>query len=233
MPKPPDTDAQPLLFCPFCRECFEGEKECPEHELALVPFDQLPRDPEAEAGDLPAHDQPVSLLDPRFGRGFVMAGIVVASVGFLMPVLSIATDSRARLFTGFEAASTNAPNLWTVPFVAAMFVWMLARRRTPIAMLGARLAGVVFAIAPLLSLAYTVLKVRQGAAQFAERTHQAMDVGIEYGVAVIAIGGLLWLIGSLRLGVVPQPKGAVQHLPSADPDARSPVEPPARRRRKR
>ncbi|MDQ3036315.1 MAG: hypothetical protein M3Y87_28200 [Myxococcota bacterium] len=231
MPKPPDTDARPLLFCPFCRECFEGEKECPEHELALVPFDALPRDPEVDAGDLPAHDQAVSLLDPRFGRGLVMAGVVVSAVGFLMPVLAIETDSRMRLFTGFEAASTNAPNLWTVPFVAAMFVWVLMRRRTPIAMLGARLAGVVFAIAPLLSLAYTVLKVRQGAAQFAERTHHAMDVGVEYGVAVIAVGGLLLLIGSLRLGVLPIPKG--HHLSSPDPDVRSPVEPPARRRRRR
>jgi hypothetical protein len=232
MPKPPDTDARPLLFCPFCRECFEGETECPEHELALVPFEKLPRDPEVDAGDLPAHDQAVSLLDPRFGRGFVMGGIVLSAVGFLMPVLSLVGDGQSRVWSGFEAASSRAPNLWTVPFVAAMFVWVLARRRTPIAMMGARLAGMVFAIAPLLSLAYTVLKVRQGAAQLADRTHRAMEVGVEYGVVVIALGAVLMLIGSVRLGVLPQPKGAPS---SADPDARSPIEPSARpgRRRRR
>lgn len=225
MPKPPDTDSRPLLFCPFCRECFEGETLCPEHELALVPFDQLPRDPDVDAGDLPAHDQPVSLLDPRFGRGFVMAGVVVSAVGFLMPVLSLDGGAQSRVWSGFEAATTRAPNLWTVPFVAAMFVWVLARRRTPIAMMGARLAGMVFAIAPLLSLAYTVLKVRQGAAQIAERTYRSMEVGVEYGVWVIAAGAVLMLIGSVRLGVLPVPKGAPS---SPDPDARSPIEPSAR-----
>lgn len=226
MPKNPHDDARPLLFCPFCRECFEGEAECPEHELALVPFEKLPRDPDVDAGDLPNHDQPLSLLDPRFGRGLVMAGVIASAVGFAMPVLSIVSAGQVRIFSGFEAAATRAPNLWTVPFVAAMFVWVLMRRRTPLAMLGARLAGVVFALAPLLSLAYTVLKVRQGAAQFAERTHQAMEIGVEYGVWVIALGALFFLLGSARLGVVPLPKGGPS---SADPDARSPVEPPTPR----
>lgn len=205
---PPDPKADaPLLFCPFCRECFEGEKECPEHELALVPFEKLPRDPEEAARELPAHDEPVSILEPRFGRGLVMAGVVTSLVGFALPVLSIATATQTRVFSGFEAAASRAPNLWTVPFVAAMFVWVLARRRTPLQMLGARLAGIVFAIAPLLSLAYTALKVRAGAAQLAERTHQAMEVGVEHGAVVIALGALLLLVGSARLGVLPGAKG--------------------------
>ena len=33
----------PILFCPFCRESFEGEAVCPEHDLELVPIDRLPR----------------------------------------------------------------------------------------------------------------------------------------------------------------------------------------------
>jgi hypothetical protein len=207
MPKPRDNETRPLLFCPFCRECFEGELECPAHELPLVTFEALPRDPADEA-EFPNHDQPVSILDPRFGRGFVMAGVLVSLVGFSMPVLSILSGEQSRVFSGFEAAASRAPNLWTVPFVALMFAWILARRRTPLAMLGARLAGVVFALAPLFSLIYTVLKVRQGAEQWAQQTHRSMVVDIEYGVFVIAVGVLSLLVGSIRFGVLPAPKGA-------------------------
>ena len=42
-------EARPLLFCPFCRECFEGEAQCPEHELALVRFEDLPREEDPDA----------------------------------------------------------------------------------------------------------------------------------------------------------------------------------------
>ena len=31
----------PPLFCPFCEECFEGEARCPEHDIPLVPFEDL------------------------------------------------------------------------------------------------------------------------------------------------------------------------------------------------
>jgi hypothetical protein len=200
MDRPPKSDA-PLLFCPFCRECYEGETKCPEHELALVPFGKLPREEDPEAA--PAHDQPLGAFDPRFGRGFVMAGVLALLVGFAMPFLSVESGTQLRVFSGFEAAATRAPNLWTVPFVAGMFVWILARRRTPLAMLGARLVAIVFAFAPIASLAYTIVKVREGAAQLAERG-QSMAIGIEHGAWVIAAAAALLLVGAMRFGVLPR-----------------------------
>jgi hypothetical protein len=206
MNEPPthERGGRPLLFCPFCKECFEGETVCPEHELALVPFDALPR--EDDRGAIPAHDEPIGLLDPRFGRGLVMLGVALSIVGFVMPVLSVVTDTRSQIWSGFEAATGRAPNLWTIPFVAATFVWMLARRRTPIAMRGARLAGIVFALAPLVSLAYTVTKVRAGAAEQAAASGRALSIGVEAGVWVIAAASLLCLAGSAVLGVLPRAK---------------------------
>ncbi|WP_053234795.1 hypothetical protein [Sandaracinus amylolyticus] len=205
---PPDPGKQqPLLFCPFCRECFEGERECPEHELALVPFDQLPRDPELEGSDLPSHDEPVSMFEPRFGRGLVMAGVALSAIGFALPLLTITTATQTRTFSGFETATGPAPSVWTIPFVAAMFVWILARRRTPLEMLGARLVGVVFALAPLVSLVYTVLKVTKSAEEQSAQTGRLLEVGVEYGAGVLAIAALLLLAGSARLGVIPIPRG--------------------------
>lgn len=227
MPTSQDKDLRPLLFCPFCRECFEGELECPAHELALVAFDALPADP-ADESELPSHDQPVSILDPRFGRGFVMAGVLLSLVGFSMPVFSILSGEQTRVFSGFEAAASRAPNLWTVPFVALMFAWILMRRRTPLAMLGARLAGVVFALAPLISLIYTVFKVREGAEQWAQQMHLRMVVDIEYGVFVIAVGVFFLLFGSIRFGVLPLPQGG----PSDPEPHRRPAEPRKERKQR-
>lgn len=199
--KPPSSDSAPLLFCPFCRECFEGEKECPEHELALVPFEALPREEDPEAP--PAHDEKVAPFDTRFGRGIVIAGIAISLVGFAMPVLEVASGGQTRAFTGLEAAAQRAPNLWTIPFVAGMFAWILARRRTPLQMLGARLVGIVCALAPIMALAYTWVKVEEGARQFEERSGQAMEIAMLPGFWVIAVGAALLLIGSVRLGVIP------------------------------
>jgi hypothetical protein len=213
-----NPEPKPLLFCPFCRECYEGQTECPEHELALVPFHKLPREEDPEAP--PPYDQRLGPFDPRFGRGLIMGGIVLSLVGFLMPLLQLATSTQSREWSGLEIAASRAPNLWTIPFVAATFAWFLARRRTPIAMQGARLAGVVVALAPLVSLAYTLVRIHIHVAHLVERTGRAMSVSLEYGVVVIALGALLLFVGSLRFGVLPAPRGA----PFGEPDGSSPIE---------
>ena len=213
---PPATDA-PLRFCPFCRECFEGETQCPEHELALVPFEALPHEDDPEA--LPSYEEKVAPLDLRFGRGIVMAGIALTLIGFLSPVLDVATATQTRAFSGLEAANLHARSLWTVPFVALMFVWILARRRTPLAMLGARLVALVCALAPLVSLAYTALKVEQGARQITEQSGQSTTVALAWGTWVIGAGAVLLLIGSARLGVIP---GAAKAARSVADRLRSP-----------
>jgi len=137
-----------------------------------------------------------------------MGGIVLSLVGFFSPFFEVVFDERSRVWSGLEAASSRAPNLWTIPFVAAMFFWILARQRTPVAMRGVRLAGIVLAIAPLISLGYTVFKVEQGAAQITERTGQSVHVSLEYGIAVTVLAALLLFVGSLRLGVLPATRGA-------------------------
>lgn len=200
---PPDPT--PLLFCPFCRECFEGPfangpPRCPEHELDLVRFEDLP---EEEASDgLPAPDEPVAPFDPRLGRGLVMLGTALSAVSFALPLVSMRSGERTGVWSAFEAAAREAPNLWTIPFVGAMFVWILARRRTPAQMRGARLVGILLAAAPLASLVYTVVKLRAGAAALTARGHET-SIHVEHGAIAIALACVLLGLGSLRLGVPP------------------------------
>jgi len=93
-----------ILFCPFCRDGFEGRTECPEHELTLVPIDKLPRKAEATL-------QSVTLfVDPRLGRGAVLFGAALVLVGFMAPLVSGAGVSASGLEVAIDgAAATCGP----------------------------------------------------------------------------------------------------------------------------
>jgi hypothetical protein len=222
--KMPDTNESNdgrILFCPFCRECFEapfegGVARCPEHELPLVEFEKLPKTAEDLEAEIPRDDQDVSVFDGRFGRGFVAAGAAGFLVSFSMTFVDIAAAGDVRGFTSFEAASARAPNLWTVPFVAALLVAILSRRRSLARMRSARLSVLLLGFAPLFAMGYSYLRVLEGAAHAT-----AMQVSPGVGVWFAAASTLLVVYGSRRLGVVD-----VRSLgPSrADLDARSPID---------
>src|SRR5690606_34261628 len=74
-----------VLFCPFCRESFEGLRVCPEHDLPLVSFAELgpdPLDPENMPEIIDATE--LATVDPRFGRGYVAAAAVLIGLAFLL-----------------------------------------------------------------------------------------------------------------------------------------------------
>lgn len=219
----------PLLFCPFCRECFErsesllsnGTPQCPEHELALVAFDQLPRSLEEIESELPQDDEDLTLFDPRFGRGFVLGGAGLLVASFFMTFVEISSRGETRAFSGMAAASGRAPNLWTVPFVAVMIVAILFRRRSLAKMRGARLSILLLALAPLFALGYSYLQVSSGAALESAASGTEMLVSPGAAVYVAAAAAISIAIGAYRLGIVRVPgQGPV----SADPQQRSPIE---------
>ncbi|MFO0682591.1 MAG: hypothetical protein U0234_11095 [Sandaracinus sp.] len=211
-----------ILFCPFCRECFEGETRCPEHELALVPFDELPRNLEDAEADLPRDDQSLPPFDFRFGRGWVTAGALAFVASFAMTFVQIRVQGDARGFTAMEAASAQAPNLWTVPFVGVFLIAILGRRRSLAKMRSARLSVLLLGLAPLFAIGYSYFHVLEGAAQQAAHSHGApLDVSPGLGILVAAVGSALVMAGARRLGYVARPV----HGPSrADLDVRSPID---------
>ena len=144
-----------VLFCPFCRECFEGETECPDHELALVPFEKLPRPP----ARLPSDDEPVGPLEPRYGRAWFGGGAVLILVGFFVPTLVIADGARATSFSLLDLASTKATNLWTVPAAAVAGLGMLARVRRPRDLGRVRLAALAMPAFVALSLGLSLQRM--------------------------------------------------------------------------
>ncbi len=198
----PTASDAPLLFCPFCRECFEGIAQCPEHDLALVPWDELPRSEEPE--EL-GSDDAVSPVELRFGRGELLAGVAVLMASVLSPLFTVTEGEVGRTFSLLEAATDRAPNLWTVPFVAALVLSIVLRRRTIGQMLGSRLAMLILATGPFISLAYTLWKVYGGAAQMREVLHSEVYVQLSWGVGLVLAGGALLIVGAVRLGTLPHP----------------------------
>jgi hypothetical protein len=192
----------PLLFCPFCRECYEGIAQCPDHDLTLVSWEALPRSEEPEEM---GSDDAVSPVDLRYGRGELLAGVAVLMMSVLSPLFRVTEGEDGRSFSLLEAATDRAPNLWTVPFVAALVLSIVLRRRTIGQMLGARLAMLILATGPFISLGYTLWKIYDGAAQMSEVMHREVHVQLSWGVGLVLAGGALLVVGSLRLGTIPHP----------------------------
>jgi len=192
---------QPPLFCPFCRECFEGEAVCPDHELTLVSFEKLPRRGRSTVG----LDERVQVYDVRYGRGFLWGAALLLLFGLALPLVT-ATLADTTSFSGFEVASRVAPSLWAVPCVSAALVSVLVRRRTLRQMLAARVAVPMLALLGATALGYTFWRIDRGAVQMSERMGEEVAVGLGPGVWVLGAGLLLALVGGLRLGSTPRGK---------------------------
>lgn len=181
-----------VLFCPFCGESFEHQTRCPEHELSLVAFDQLPInsaliDDEPEADELalralPSDDRPLALLEPQHGRGLV-------ALGALLNLSALALPLSGAEGTGSVAAYRLAraiPSLGTLALVSFTVLYALGRRRTLRRLRGLRVLVPLLALLSPLSLGWASLRLgasRPGGAVYA-----------------VAVASLLLLTGGLRLG---------------------------------
>lgn len=185
MPEPHDThEERKILFCPFCRDGFEGVGECPEHELTLLPIDRLPRLAERALGEV------AFFADPRLGRGGVLLGAALVLAGFLAPFVG----SRGTEASGLEVAIEGAHNLWLTPGAALGVFWVLWARRSRTAMRAARLAVLGLAVAGALPLVYTSRRIGLVAEAY------AAEVEWLWGFAVMALGLGVAALASARLG---------------------------------
>lgn len=187
-----------VLFCPFCSEPFEGLDRCPSHDLALVPFRDLPR---ARTPD----DARVALASPTFGRGALFIGAVLTLVAFFCPLVRLSGQVEIQN-TLRELATGRAPRLWLVPAAALAVISILVRRRTPAGMRGARLALFMLSLLPTGLVLFTLSGAGAAAQRMAEQLGARIAVhwGAGAWLTLAAAIPLLW--GSLRFGVPPKPR---------------------------
>lgn len=187
-----------VLFCPFCAEPFEGLERCPTHDLALVPFRELPR---ARTPD----DARVALASPIFGRGSLFSGALLTLIAFFCPLVRLSGQVEIEN-TLRELATGRAPRLWLVPAAALAVISILVRRRTPAGMRGARLALCLLSLLPSGLVLFTLSGAGAAAQRMAEQL--GARIAVHWGAgAWLTLGAaipLLW--GSARFGVPPKPR---------------------------
>jgi hypothetical protein len=187
-----------VLFCPFCAEPFEGVARCPAHDLALVPFRELPRTRTAD-------DARVALTSPMFGRGSLFGGALLTLIAFFCPLVRLSGQVEIEN-TLRELATGRAPRLWLVPAAALAVISILVRRRTPAGMRGARLALCLLSLLPSGLVLFTLSGAGAAAQRMAEQL--GARIAVHWGAgAWLTLGAaipLLW--GSLRFGVPPKPR---------------------------
>lgn len=184
-----------VLFCPFCRESFEGRGSCPDHELTLVSFDQLRPDESAHEPDdeldepkakVPVDDRPLSLLEPRYGRGVVALGALFDLLALVLRPLELPGHQLVRTYQLARAV----PSLWTLLLVAFTVFFALSRRRTPRALRSLRVLMPLLALVSPAALVWAFIRLGG--------TNGHPLGGAVYAVAV---SSLLLLYGGLGLGV--------------------------------
>jgi len=195
----PSTTMTQVLFCPFCREAHEGQTHCPEHELPLVPFFELPSERKG-----PAADEVLPLWAPILGRGWVASGAIATLLSFAVLPLAVVEGPVPMGGTMLRLALTTTPKLWLIPAAAAAQLAVLYRRRTPAAMRAARVVVPLVALIPGAAALWTLHGVQQAVALLAERTGQALEPSLGVGSYLVfgATFPMLW--GGLRLGVTRQ-----------------------------
>lgn len=141
-------------FCPFCGESFPGS-QCPEHELELVAWEQLPA---ARRAEVSAVTIPQRSLRAPLARLLLWLGAFGWLASFLGRFVTIDLQPPLAL-SGLQFALSRAYNLWSVPLAAMVVGAILLRRRDLPALMRARLALVVAAVMPLIAVGYTLFGI--------------------------------------------------------------------------
>lgn len=186
-----------VLFCPFCRESFEGADRCPEHELSLVPFHRLAPDSSLESELVgPDEDTPLATLEPGYGRGLVGLGALGNALALMLPFVRFPDDTALSTF----ALATVLPSLWTLALSSFTLLFMLRRRRTLRALQGLRVLVPALACASPASVFWALGRVQSGGALLLTRV-RSPDVQWGSAVYVTLVAALLIAVGGARLGV--------------------------------
>jgi len=182
-----------VLFCPFCRESFEGEELCPEHELALVPWGALSKPATRD-------DEPLPRWSPARGRGELAVGALGTLLAFIF--LPLASTEGALRMGGsmLKLALSGSPKLWLIATGALAQGAILLRRETPLELRKARVAAWIVACVPLLAGGWAFRTAQLASAQLALREGAAIEVHLDAGSYALIACALLSCLGAARLG---------------------------------
>lgn len=185
-----------VLFCPFCRESFEGQTHCPEHELPLVSFQRLPSDQVASSDPLD-DEEPLSAWDLRFGRGSVLLGALLNALAMFVEFVRFPDGSAPSTV----AMAASLPALWSPGLVAFTVVFALRRGTSLRALRALRVVVPALALVSPAAMGWELVRLRHGVVLWAQHV-RSRDIELGYAPYLVACASLLMIYGGARLGVV-------------------------------
>jgi hypothetical protein len=188
-----------VLFCPFCRESYEGAKVCPDHDLPLVPWGRLAAAPHEHEPDEAGDHEALRIWELGSGRGLVVAAALL-NAGALLGALGSAQDPPLGNHAAL-AFCAAFPVLWTLPLVSFTLLFVLGRRRTRAGLRSMRLLVPLLGLPSLAALAVVDHRLGRPAGTLFLGLH-----GSGPGTSVYAAVGasLCMVVGGLRLGGHPE-----------------------------
>jgi len=188
-------ERETVLFCPFCGDGFEGQTLCPDHELPLVPWQQLPR---AKHGDPPEVD--LAWHSPRLGRAWLALCSLALLIAFAALPLGRVSGGASMGGSMLQLALHGGHKLWLVPAASVTLIALLYRRRSPRAMRAARLAALFTVVVAPLSVLWAWSSTLAAVALLAERSGQQLSPALASGGYTVLLATIPGLIGALRFG---------------------------------
>jgi hypothetical protein len=186
-----------VLFCPFCRESFEGSRVCPDHDLPLVPFHKLPPDASLAERSEPSDETPLETFEPRYGRGYVAAGAGLNAVALGAEFVRFPAGRGLSTL----ALASSIPALWTLGLVSFTLFFLLRRAKTLRALRGLRVLVPALAAVSPATLLWELVRIRSGAALWVAHVRSSQAVA-SWALYLCLAASLLIAYGGARLGVV-------------------------------
>jgi hypothetical protein len=188
-----------ILFCPFCRECFEAQPRCPHHDLDLVPFQELPRLADRHPY---GEDESVPNWEWRLGRGWLWLSAGLMLVSFFLPLCRMTVgDASVEESAATIVFGGRATLLWSIPAVALALGHVPFWRRSPNSMLRLRVAITLLALFPIPAVAYSTILARRAIIAMTEPA----TFDLAYGAAVVLIASIVGGVGGFCFGRQPPP----------------------------
>lgn len=198
-----------MRFCPFCREAFDEVDRCPSHDVELVTLRELGALAAAGVSD----EIDSSAWSPRRGRGILAGGALLTLLAFFCPFGSLILPEAAAAMEPVAVTNTlltlargRSLRLWIVPIAALSLLLLLYRRRSGVALRGARLAALFVSVLPSVVVCVTWYGARAAAEAIAGPGQSGAEFHLGFGSWLVFASGLVCCWGSLVLGARAKPR---------------------------
>ncbi len=122
----------------------------------------------------------------------------IMCIGFFLPFVSVVEGQRVTA-TAYQMAVAKAPQLWNIPLLSGVWIWLMLTRRAHHAWVRTWPSLLIVAVGSLLCIGYTAYKIMRGAAILAQRYQRHVELSAGVGAWMMVLAALVWILTAVRL----------------------------------